>query len=1268
MDKFLRPGTLDIDPESSTAADEWDMWSSNFDAFFAAIDSALNPDKLALLRAHVSCHIFKLIKHVSSYDEAAKILKARFVKPKSGVYARHCLATQKQQAGETLDQFLDKLKSLAQDCDFKAASAEQVEELAIRDAFITGMSSNAIRQRLLENLELDLNTAVKQARALEMAQRHSEAYRNDSSLAAAPETAAARLVDESDDKNEDPELNAGVPGAQSDSFAKRCYFCGGPLHRRKVCRARDASCAKCGKIGHFAKVCRSAGNQKAAASVLAATNITLRSISHAVTMVTLQDKIEVEALVDTGSSRSFIRPQIAQSAGLKISPASGTVTLASSRQTSQIRGTCHCDLTMKDNKYENVTMYVMEDLCSPVLLGHDFLKQHRSVSVEFGGSQPPLELCGLAAAEVEPPTLFGNLTQDCRPIQMKSRRYSKEDDNFIREEVERLLEEGVIVPSRSPWRAQVVVVQQGSKKRLAIDYSQTINRFTNLHAYPVPAISDMTEKISKFSYFSTIDLKSAYHQIPLKTEERMYTAFEGAGRLYEFTRIPFGVKNGVACFQQILDEIIRCEDLQGTFAYVDDIIVCGHSKEEHDANLESFISAAEKYGLTINRQKSKFAQTRITTLGHVIEDHTISPDPERMKPLLEMQAPEDIRAKQRALGLLSHYAKWVPNFSEKVRPIVECSSFPMTKTALEAFNRLKHNISQASLHAIDDSAPFVVETDASAGALAASLTQKGKPVAFFSRSLAPSERHHSAIEREACAIVEAVRKWRHFLIGRHFQLVTDQQSVRFMFDHKNRGKVKNEKILRWRLELSCFSYDISYRPGSRNLVADALSRAPPNVSAAVGGVTSELQQLHDSLCHPGVTRMWHLVRCRNLPFSLEDVKSVIRKCATCAEVKPRFIKHSGILIKATRPFERLSVDFKGPLPAKRRRNRYILTVVDEYSRFVFAFPTEDTSAETTIQCLSSLFSMFGMPEYIHSDRGSAFTSAKYQQFLHARGVATSYSSAYNPRGNGQVERYNGALWRTIRLALHSRHLPPDEWEVVLPDALHSLRSLLCVSTNETPHERLFTFPRKASFGQAHPSWLLPEKQVLLRKSITASKYDQQMETVTLLHANPQYARVRHADGREATVSLSRLASPAQVVADDLLGGGDDCSGRSGTDLAQQGNSPGDGLRDSELGESGGAPDGGTESSGEPDAPVDVAPSRVLSGLESGGLSGAGVRPAQAEASVHAPRVYVSTDEATVRPERLADECLTNNDRVRRSSRSKRPPSYFKDYVTVVLGV
>lgn len=1123
MDKFLRPGILDIDPDSTSAADDWDMWKTNFGAFLDAIDPSLSPDKLKLLRAHVSSRTFKRIKGAATYEEAMKFLESLFVKPTSSVYARYLLATHRQQSGETIDQFLGRLRTLAQDCSFEAATAEEVENLAIRDAFITGLASGPIRQRLLENLELNLEDAVKQARTLEMAQQHSENYRSEFFNSSAP--ALTQDKDSSDENDSDLKLTASAFKVNNN---KRCYFCGGPFHPRSSCRAREADCAKCGKVGHFARACRSkfgtrsnyeTNNKHKSAAILASVS----SVSAAIVPVRL-GRNAVDALVDTGSSKSFVRFEVAKDAGLQISPASGAITLASTTH-AEIRGSCMADLTINGKEYKDVSLFILDALCTPLLLGHDFLKRHQTVSVDFGGDQPPLEVCGLVAMDINPPTLFGNLSSDCQPVQVKSRRYTEAEQKFITDEIERLTTEEIVIPSQSPWRAQIVVVQQGKKMRMAVDYSQTINRFTSLNAYPVPAIAETVEKISKYSHFSSIDLRSAYHQIPIRKEDRQYTAFEANGRLFEFTRIPFGVTNGVACFQQVLDEIIRNEALKDTFAYVDDITVCGNSQEEHDENLTRFLTVAKKYGLTINEGKSNYSQTSIATLGYIIGNHQIRPDPERMKPLLEMPIPQNQKAKQRTLGLLSHYSKWVQNFSEKVQPIVRDETFPMSSTAATALEKLKEEISRASLSAIDDKIPFVVETDASADAIAASLTQGGKPVAFFSRSLGKSEKHHSVIEREACAIVESLRKWRHFLLGRHFKLITDQQSVKFMLDRRNRGRVKNDKILRWRLEMTSFDFDISYRPGSRNTVADALSRAPCDLTANVldaGG----LRHLHESLCHPGVRRMWHLVRCRNLPFSLEDVRTVVRKCPSCAEIKPRFVQQNNTLIKATRPFERISIDFKGPLPTKSR-NRYILTIVDEFSRFIFAFPTSDTSSESAIDCLLSLFSLFGMPDYIHSDRGAAFVSQRYCEFLRERGVATSYSSAYNPRGNGQCERYNGLLWRTVRLALHSRNLRIENWEVVLPDALHSLRTLLCTSTNETPHERFFKFPRKAAFGCALPSWMMANEQVLLRKPTVHSKYEPNMETVTLLHANPHYARVRHPNGREMTVSLRRIARPAE---------------------------------------------------------------------------------------------------------------------------------------------
>ena len=135
----------------------------------------------------------------------------------------------------------------------------------------------------------------------------------------------------------------------------------------------------------------------------------------------------------------------------------------------------------------------------------------------------------------------------------------------------------------------------------------------------------------------------------------------------------------------------------------------------------------------------------------------------------------------------------------------------------------------------------------------------------------------------------------------------------------------------------------------------------------------------------------------------------------------------------------------------------------------------------------------------------------------------SRTTPYNPRGNGQVERYNGIIWRAVSLALKTRSLSPADWELVLPDALHSIRSLLCTATNCTPHERLFCYQRKSSCGRSVPTWLVSPGQALYRRQVRQSKYDPLVDEVELLDVNTNYAHVRFQDGRETTVSLRHLA-------------------------------------------------------------------------------------------------------------------------------------------------
>ena len=145
-------------------------------------------------------------------------------------------------------------------------------------------------------------------------------------------------------------------------------------------------------------------------------------------------------------------------------------------------------------------------------------------------------------------------------------------------------------------------------------------------------------------------------------------------------------------------------------------------------------------------------------------------------------------------------------------------------------------------------------------------------------------------------------------------------------------------------------------------------------------------------------------------------------------------------------------------------------------------------ASTVIRCLEQLFAIFGMPQYIHSDRGTAFLTEELRHYLHEKSITTSYTSGYNPQFNGQVERLNGTLWYAISLSLDSQHRHISEWETALLDALHSVRSLLCTATNDTPHERMFTYQRKSTNGTSLPSWLTSSGKVLVRNFNQQSKY------------------------------------------------------------------------------------------------------------------------------------------------------------------------------------
>ena len=217
------------------------------------------------------------------------------------------------------------------------------------------------------------------------------------------------------------------------------------------------------------------------------------------------------------------------------------------------------------------------------------MEKHKAVEFTLNGSLPKLTVCGVACMNISPPSLFPNLTSDIKPATTPTRKFSKSDQDFIHTEVESLLQAGIIEKSQSPWRAQVLVTNdERHRRRMVVDYSRTINRFTQLDAYPMPRMHDLVHKMAKYRIFSKIDLKSAYYQLPLRDSEKQYTAFEADGQLFHFNRIPFGLTNSVAVFQRVMDSIIGDSGLQSTYAYIDDVIICGERQEDHDRNLQCF--------------------------------------------------------------------------------------------------------------------------------------------------------------------------------------------------------------------------------------------------------------------------------------------------------------------------------------------------------------------------------------------------------------------------------------------------------------------------------------------------------------------------------------------------------------------------------------------------------------------------------------------------------------------------------------------------------
>jgi len=484
-------------------------------------------------------------------------------------------------------------------------------------------------------------------------------------------------------------------------------------------------------------------------------------------------------------------------------------------------------LTLGENKYpldqtpENFSTYATT--CIPRVDNdqlNQLLQAYRDVFCEKG---TPVSI-----AKDAPPATIN--TGDHPPIKQQGYRLPLKKREKVEKLIDEMLADGVIQPSDSPWAFPITLApKKDGTTRFCVDYRK-LNTITRKDAHPLPHIQDVFDQLHGATIFSTLDLKAGYWQIPMDRDSIAKTAFTCHRGLFEFTRLPFGLTNAPAIFQRTMNKVLSGLIGRCCMVYIDDVVVFSKTTTEHLQHLEQVFQRLRSAGLQLKPTKCSFLLEEVELLGHRVSGRGISPLPEKVEAIKNMAPPQTQTGVRSFLGMAGYYRECIPGFATLAVPLTEVSAaskpFYWGEEQQTSFDALKEALSAAPILAHPDpSKPYTLYTDASDKTIGAILVQKDennmeRPIHYLSHKLTGSQLNWSTIEKEAYAVVYALKKLHAYLWGATFEIHTDHKPLKSLFQ----SEIKNTKLQRWAIQISEYGAPILYHPGKLNVRADMLSR------------------------------------------------------------------------------------------------------------------------------------------------------------------------------------------------------------------------------------------------------------------------------------------------------------------------------------------------------------------------------------------------------------------------------------------------------------